>query len=216
MIRAFIVVASLLGPVSSIFAAELQIGTSFFYAKEQAKGSSGQSGGALFTDRQNSLSLHGYFQLIPESRFSFGAFTAFELGNRRSCDYGGTDAAGVPQPSACRAGKYTQFWIGPSVQWAWRSLILQTSYIAYGSRVDEAYPTLQSPGGSDSTFRTHPLKAWVFTPGFKLELTEQIEVFLKLEYRYLYYSKRGGGELAQSQLYGNQAIRPHLGIVVRL
>lgn len=206
----------LLGTVTSSFATELQVGTSFFYSKEQAKGNSGASGGALFTDRQNSLSLHGYFQPLPESRVSFGAFTAFELGNRRSCEYGGLDAAGVPQPSGCRTGKYTQFWIGPSAQWVWRSLILQASYIVFGTRTDEAYPTLQSPSGSNSTFRTHPWKAWILTPGLKLALTEQIEVFLKMEYRYLYYSKRGGGELSQGQLYGNQAIRPHFGLVVRL
>ena len=193
-------------------ASELQLGASFLFAKEQAKNSSGQSGGALFTDRETALNVSNYWKIDEASDFSFGGFISYEFGNRRSCAYGGLDAQGVPQPSDCRAGKYNQFWIGPSVQWVWRTFFMQASYIIFGTRSDEAYPTLQSPGGSDSSFRTHPFKAWIFTPGLKLEINERTQAFVKIEYRYLYYSKRGGGELSSGQLYGNQSIRPQLGV----
>lgn len=188
-------------------ALELGASTSFQIAKEQVKSASGDSNGALFTHQQ----LGGWVSaLVPVAEsIKAGGFVHYEHGKREMCDY--SLSSGVPTPISCNSGSYNQFWIGPTGRVEWKAVFFEASYVLFGIRGDTAYSNLYS-NGSTETLRTHPLKAWVFTPGVFVDLGNNLHLNLKLEYRYLYYSRVGGGNLPNDQLFGTQAIRPQIGL----
>lgn len=201
--------APLMGPHAQAFPLSAEFGTSFMFAKEQVRNGAGDPTGPLFMDRQLGLQLSGRYRFAPW--FSAGLFTHFENGERQSCLYG-TSSQGVAEAQSCRDGDYHQFWIGPAGRVEGEIWFLDVHYIAYGSRVDQAYPSLTGSGATSTTFRTHPLKAWVFFPGAQFDLGGSFSLMLKLEYRYVYYNRRGRVPLSGSQLYGNQAIRPQIAV----
>jgi hypothetical protein len=189
-----------------------ETGVSVLASKEQAKSASGASGGPLFTDRQVALTLGSHARFLKW--MSVGLFFSYEAGNRESCLYS-VDAGGVPAPLDCRSGQYRQVWLGPALRFHWRQFFLDANYIAFGTRKDHAYSSLSGDGTNQGSFRTHPLKAWVFFPGVGIPLTDDLELLIKLEYRYVYYDERSG-KLPGGQLYGNQSIRPQIALSMNL
>lgn len=190
-------------------ASEWGISSSFLLAKEQVRAGDGASNGPLFEDRQLALWLHWYHPL-GES-WAIGPFAHYEHGARRMCAYA-TNASGAPAPASCHSGTSNDFWLGPAARYRWESLFFEAQYILFGRRTDSAYASLAAPEAGSTTYSTHPFKAWVLTPGARVPLTESIDLLLKIEYRFLYYSSRGGRDLPGDQLYGNQAIRPQIGL----
>lgn len=177
---------------------------------EQAKSSSGESGGRLFQSVNGAALFSGTHK--PLHWLDAGVFFMFEAGVRSAAEYGGVNSSGVPTTQTRAGGHYNMYWLGPIVRPHWKNLFLEIGYIALGLRDDNAYPTLISVGGtSKSSFKTDPLRAWMFALGMMTPLTESLNLTLKVEYRYLYYNRRGG-ELANDLVYGTQAIRPHIGL----
>lgn len=179
---------------------------------EQAKNADGKSGGRLFQSASGAFMAAGGYRVA--GWLDLGAFLMLEAGDRSAADFGGVDGAGVPTTLTRAGGSYTMFWLGPLLRAHWRTAFLEIGYVALGIRDDDAYPTLTSAGGTgDESFRSDPLRSWVFAPGMRTPLAENVDLTLKVEYRFLYYNRRGD-RLANDLFYGTQAIRPHLGITI--
>ena len=186
----------------------------FGIVQEQVKNSDGVSGGRLFQSVNGALMVAGGYRVA--NWLDLGAFFMVEAGDRSAADFGGVNSAGIPTTLTRAGGSYTMFWIGPLLRAHWRNAFLEIGYVAYGIRDDDAYPTLTSAGGTGyESFRSDPLRSWVFAPGMRTPLTEYLDLTLKVEYRFLYYNRRGD-RLANELFYGTQSIRPHIGISMRL
>lgn len=182
----------------------------FGILQEQAKNASNESGGRLFQSVTAALLVSGTHHIAAWA--DLGVFGMVEVGERSAADFGGVNSAGVPTPISHDGGRYSMFWIGPMVRLNWRSAFLDIGYVAFGVRDDTAYPTLTSPSGSsDEPFRTDPLRSWMFTAGMRTPMWDNVDLTLKIEYRYLYYDRRGD-RLENDLVYGTQAIRPHIGL----
>jgi hypothetical protein len=182
----------------------------FGILQEQAKNESGQSGGRLFQSVSGALLLSGGYRVL--CWLDGAVFVMLEAGNRSAAEFGGVDSRGVPTTLTRAGGTYTMVWIGPLLRAHWRTAFLEVAYVAFGVRDDAAYPALTSSGGStEELFRTDPLRAWMFAPGMRTSLADNLDLTLKIEYRFLYYNRRGE-RLANRLFYGTQAIRPHLGV----
>lgn len=186
----------------------------FGIIQEQAKNASGESGGRLFQSVSGALQAGGGYRVLDW--LDLGAFLMAETGNRSAAEFGGVDAAGVPRTLERAGGSYLMFWIGPQLRARWRNAFLEVGYVALGIRDDDAYPALTAEGGTGAEqFRSDPLRAWVFTPGMSTPLGPHLDLTLKVEYRFLYYNRRGD-RLAGELVYGTQAIRPHIGLSLAL
>lgn len=185
----------------------------FTLNQEQTRGSSGQSGGKLFQDLQAAALLSGTRSLT--FCFDAGLFFLFEQGLRSAAQFNGVDASGTPGTRDKLSGTQTTYWFGPIIRGNYRWAFLEAAYIAFGRRSDTAYPTLASTGGSRDAFRTHPLKSWLFSAGFGVPMNEALDLVVRVEYRYLYYNRRGSEKLPNDIVYGNQSIRPHIGVAWR-
>lgn len=186
----------------------------FSSSKEQAKNdSTGQSGGALFKNSQISFQTTGTYPF--HENFEAGLWMQYEKGSRGMCGFGGV-TTGTPQVTNCQDGQFSQFFVGPLLRAKYSHFFLDVGYAAFGVRSDDAYSNLTAAGQSSQTFHTHPLKAWIFYPGFSYAINESISVILKIEYRYLYFKKRGNADLPNDLVYGNQNIRPLLGLQWKL
>lgn len=182
----------------------------FGILQEQAKNSSGESGGRLFQSVNGAALLSGSYKTIDW--LDAGLFFMFETGVRSAAEFGGVNSSGVPTTQTRSGGHYTMYWLGPMIRPHWRNLFLEIGYVALGLRDDNAYPALISVGGtSKDSFRTDPLRAWMFTLGMMTPLADRLNLTLKIEYRFLYYNRRGD-RLANDLVYGTQAIRPHIGL----
>lgn len=182
----------------------------FGILQEQVKNADGKSNGRLFQSVSGALMAAGAYRLA--GWLDAGAFVMVEAGDRAAAEFGGVDGNGVPGTISRAGGSYTMFWIGPFLRAGWRNAFLEIGYVAVGIRDDDAYPTLTSAGGSGGeNFRSDPLRAWVFAPGMRTSLAPNLDLTLKVEYRFLYYDRRGD-RLANELFYGTQAIRPHIGV----
>jgi len=186
----------------------------FGILQEQSKNSSGESGGRLFQSVTGATLLSATYE--PLSWLDTGLFFMFETGTRSAADFGGIDSRGVPTTVSRAGGHYDMYWLGPLIRPHWKNLFLEVAYIAFGLRDDNAYSGLVSPGGStDDSFIVDPLRAWMFALGMSTPLWEKIALTLKVEYRFLYFNRRGG-DLPGNTVYGTQAIRPHIGLAFRI
>lgn len=184
----------------------------FGILQEQVKNSDGESGGRLFQSVSGAVLVSGGYRVV--NWLDLGAFFMVEAGDRSAAEFGGLDPAGIPTTLTRAGGSYTMFWVGPLMRVYWRNAFLEIGYVAFGIRDDDAYPTLTSVGGIGAeSFRSDPLRSWVFAPGMRTPLTDHIDLTLKVEYRFLYYDRRGD-RLANDLFYGTQAIRPHIGISI--
>lgn len=182
---------------------------------EQAKNSSGDSGGRLFQDAQLGLLLSGSRQALDW--LDVGAFLMAEHGVRSASQFGGVGPDGVPTTISRSGGSYSFFWVGPLARARWRALFLEAGYIAFGVRHDGALGGLVTrSGGNSADLRTDPLRAWLFAGGATVPLTDRLGLTLRVEYRFTYYNRRGGERLNHDLLYGTQAIRPHVGLAYSL
>ena len=165
-------------------------GIAFNISLEQVKDDNGASGGRLFQSVQ-----YGFFGMTTYrllSWFEAGLFTHVERGVRSAANLGPNDASGAPTIVDKVGGSYTQFWIGPTVRAFWKTLFLELSYIAYGIRWDSARSDIPNTSGDGaSTFRISPSVAYLITFGGGVPITDTLQAVLRLEYRILYYDRRG-------------------------
>lgn len=184
-------------PASSEKLWTLSPAISFSHQKEQTRDASGNSSGVISASRHFALMMDGTYSLLPF--LDAGVFFLAERGARTIISGPVVD--------------YTLFWTGPMVRAKWKFLFFEVAYVLYGTRMDRGLPTVtSSTGDNSSSFKTDPSRAWLLAPGVSFALSECLDGFVKVEYRFHYYNRRGEDELAGNAVIGSQAVRPHLGI----
>lgn len=142
-----------------------------------------------------------------------GFFVRIDRGERYLAMFDGFDAEGKTKTRDGIGGTYTEVWIGPLAQIQWKQVTLDVGFAPYGERSDRARGDIPNDRNStDGAFSLHPTIAWLIALGGAFELTERIDLLIKVEYRPRYYSERGGSVLINDIEHGTQSVVPVAGI----
>jgi hypothetical protein len=196
------------------FPYKLNTALSFASHKEQVKTRGGTASGPLVSNSQ--LALTASITRALSEIFDAGVFVVGEWGSRTLAPYSGLGPSGEPLAGDRQGGHYQTLWLGPMARANWNRFFFDVGYVLLGLRWDEFYDDLASTGGdTSSAFQSNLGRAWIFGLGGTIPLAGALEATLRIEYRYHYYSGRGGEPLADDLMLGSQAIRPHLGVQYR-
>jgi len=190
-------------------------GVTFRHFQQQVKAEVGQPrGDRLVNEFELGLLLSGSYSV--HEYVSIGAFMRVDRGERLAARFAGFDASGRTTVKDAVGGLYTELWLGPLVQATWKQLSVEVGFAPFGLRDDMARADLPSAtGDTESSFTLHPTIAWMFAVGANVPLAETIDVFLKVEYRPRYYSKRGGNPIVGEIEHGTQSVVPVFGVGFR-
>lgn len=143
---------------------------------------------------------------------SVGAFLQFDAGRREAARFAGFDSEGRATTSGAVGGSYLELWMGPQLRVDYRALFAELGYGAYGSRADSARDDLASERGDrSSALRTSPSIAWSLALGVRVELLENVDLVVRMQYRVRYYVRRGGAPL-DGLVHGTQNFTPFIGV----
>ncbi len=191
---------------------KIEGGMVFSHFQQQVKRAVGEPRGQrLVNDFQLGGLLSGYYRV--HDLLHVGLFVRVDRGERFLAHFNGFDVNGKTQTKDGIGGTYTEVWLGPLVQFQWKQLTFDAGFAPYGTRSDNARGDIPNANNSASgAFSLHPTIAWLFSLGGNFDITEQIDVLMKIEYRPRYYSKRGGENLISDIEHGTQSIAPVLGV----
>lgn len=174
----------------------------------------GVSGNRLVDETAIGLHATGLYSL--QDFLAVGVFVRADRGNRHAARFAGFDSEGRTQVRDAIGGHFTELWVGPLAQLRWKLLSLDIGYGALGMRTDDARHDLpSSTGDTESALATNPAVAWLAALGANVPVVDNIDIVLKIEYRFRYYTKRGGNPLAENIEHGTQSISPLLGVAYR-
>ena len=190
----------------------VEAGITFSHFQQQVKQEVGDTRGHRLVDEtQLGLYLSGTYRL--HDNIAVGLFLEADRGNRHNARFAGFDAERKTQVRDLIGGHYTEFWFGPVVQFRWKQLFLDAGYGLVGFRSDDARTDLPSTTGDiESALTTHPVIAGLIAIGANVPIVDRLDVVLKAEYRFRYYTERDGNPLAGDIEHGTQSIAPVLGI----
>lgn len=193
----------------------VEAGVSFSHFQQQVKQEVGDERGERLVDEtQLGLFVSGIYRL--HELLAVGVFLEADRGNRHAARFAGFDDAGKTVVSGRVGGHYTEFWFGPLLQFRWNYLFFDAGYGLVGIRSDDARTDLPSAtGDTESAFTTHPVIAGLLALGASVPVVDRLDVVLKAEYRFRYYTERGGEPLMGDIEHGTQSIAPLLGIAFR-
>lgn len=193
----------------------VEAGVTFSHFQQQVKQEVGDERGERLVDEtQLGLYLSGTYRL--HDILAVGLFVEADRGNRHNARFAGFDDEGRTQTTGLVGGHYTEFWFGPLLQFRWRQLFLDAGYGLVGVRTDDARTDLPSTTGDmESALTTHPVISGLIALGIGVPVIDQLDVVLKAEYRFRYYTERDGNALAGDIEHGTQSIIPVLGVAYR-
>jgi hypothetical protein len=175
----------------------------------------GARGERLVLESQFGLAASGTYRVLDF--VSAGLFVRGDFGSREHARFDGFNAQGRAKVTNAIGGSYSEFWIGPLVQFFWRQLFVDFGYAVVGIRSDDGRTDLPSTTGDvTSALKTSASVAWLFGFGGNIELCANLDVVLKLDYRIRYYNQRGSNPLVGNAVHGTQSLAPFVGIALRL
>lgn len=192
---------------------EATVGISHF--QQQVKQEvGGITGNRLVDETAVGLHVSGAYTLYEY--IAVGVFARAERGNRHAARFAGFDSEGRTQVRDAVGGHFAELWLGPVVQLRWKLLSLDIGYGAMGVRSDDARQDLpSSTGDTEAAFTTHPALAWLAALRANVPIVENLDAVLAVEYRFRYYTQRGGNSLVGNIEHGTQSITPLLGVAYR-
>jgi hypothetical protein len=216
LVTAFAVVVVLpMGQVNSQDFSVWTIDGGFTYShfQQQVKAKIGDPRGErLVNDTQVGIMAMGTRRVW--NMISAGVFLQYDRGNRHAARFSGFDPGTGRTVSKDKiGGNYNEFWLGPMVRAQWKQLFGEFGYGLVGIRNDEARNDLvSSTGDSTGTLETTPSVAWYAGLGAAVEIAEDFDLIVRMEYRLRYYSTREGSPFSSNIEHGTQNITPYLGV----
>ncbi len=192
------------------------IGGTFSTFQQQVKAEIGDPRGErLVNETQAGLVMMGTYSV--NEFVSAGLFFQFDRGNRLAARFDGFNSEGKTITKNKVGGDYSEVWFGPFVRLNWKNLFVEGGYGAFGSRNDEGRTDLgSSTGDTTSSFSFHPTIALLAALGAGVQITSDVDLIVRMEYRLRYYTKRGGTPLQDNIEHGTQNITPFIGISWKL
>ncbi|MBI4429337.1 MAG: hypothetical protein HY562_09495 [Ignavibacteriales bacterium] len=142
-----------------------------------------------------------------------GLFLQFDRGHRLAARFEGFNSEGRTVTKDKIGGNYSEVWFGPLVRINWRNLFAEGGYGAFGSRSDDARTDLaSSTRDTTSSFSLHPTIALLAALGAGVQITDDLDLIVRMEYRLRYYTMRGGNALKNNIEHGTQNITPFVGL----
>lgn len=142
-----------------------------------------------------------------------GFFLRADRGERFLARFDGFSPEGKTKTINGIGGTYTEWWLGPIVQFSWRQITLDLGFAPFGARSDRARNDIPNEQNiADGSFSLHPTIAWLIALGGSFEISETVSLVMKLEYRPRYYSERNGSALLNNVEHGTQSVVPVVGI----
>lgn len=192
---------------------EAAIGISHF--QQQVKQEVGGVTGNRLVD-ETALGLHVAGTYSVHDIVAVGVFARAERGNRHAARFAGFDSEGRTQVRDAVGGHFAELWLGPLVQLRWKLLSLDIGYGAVGIRSDDARQDIpSSTGDTESALTTKPALAWLVALRANVPVVDRLDAVLAVEYRFRYYTERGGNPLVGNIEHGTQSITPLLGVAYR-
>jgi hypothetical protein len=146
--------------------------------------------------------------------FSAGLYLEYDLGNRTMAQFNGFNSQGQTMVTNALGGTYSEFWTGPFLRFAFKSVFLDAGYGLVGLRNDNSRDDIvSSSGATTGTFSVNPSVAWFAGIGLKAPLGERLSLVVKVQYRFRYYDKRDGDPLMNNIEHGTQNFSPFVGVV---
>ncbi|MBI3110596.1 MAG: hypothetical protein HYZ01_03385 [Ignavibacteriales bacterium] len=148
---------------------------------------------------------------------SAGLFLQFDRGNRHAARFDGFDPqTGKTVTREKIGGDYNEFWAGPFLRVQWKQLFGELGYGLIGFRNDDARDDLPSETGDASgSLQLSARIAWLAGVGAAVEIFEDVDLVLRMEYRLRYYDKREGEPFKDMIEHGTQNFTPFFGVAWR-
>lgn len=205
-------------PVRAQHATSWRIDAGLTYSafQQQVKGMVGDPRGErLVNETQFGMMLMGTSRVWET--VSAGLFLQFDRGNRLAARFDGFDPqTGKTVTRDKIGGDYNEFWAGPFLRVQWKQLFGELGYGLIGFRNDNARDDLPSETGDVSgSLQLSARIAWFAGLGAAVEIVEDIDVILRMEYRLRYYDKRGGEPFRDRIEHGTQNFTPFFGVAWR-
>lgn len=146
--------------------------------------------------------------------FSAGLYVEYDLGNRTMAQFNGFNSQGQTIVTNALGGTYSEFWMGPFVRFAYKSVFLDAGYGLVGLRNDNSRDDIvSSSGATTGTFSVNPSVAWFAGIGLKAPLGERLSLVVKVQYRFRYYDERNVDPLMNNIEHGTQNFSPFVGVM---
>ncbi|MBI3004818.1 MAG: hypothetical protein HYY49_05315 [Ignavibacteriales bacterium] len=191
---------------------KLEIGGTFSTFQQQVKAEVGDPRGErLINETDVGVMMMGRYQILDF--LSAGLFLQFDRGHRLAARFDGFNSEGMTVTKDKLGGNYSEAWFGPFVHFSWKNLFAEGGYGAFGRRSDDARGDLaSSTGDTTSSFSLHPTIALLAALGAGVQITDDLDLIVRMEYRLRYYTMRGGNTLKNNIEHGTQNITPFVGV----
>ncbi len=175
----------------------------------------GESGDPLINENQFGFMLMSTYQI--HEYISLGLFLRTDIGLREAARFKEIDASGKAIAENQLGGDYSEFWLGPAAKFTWRQVFLELGYAVIGRRSDDGRTDIFNESGDNSGVLTvNPSVAWMFNLGGEFELSSNLLLQMRLEYRIRYYNERDGEKLRNNIEHGTQSLAPVIGVAFKL
>lgn len=192
-----------------------EAGITFSHFQQQIKQEiGGERGERLVNETSIGLLLTGSHDILEW--LSAGLYVRLDAGERNAARFSAFDSLGRALTTGMLGGNFTEFWAGPFVRASWKSLSAEIGYGAIGIRNDDGRADLPSASGdTTASFRTSPVVAWMAGLGATVPVNQDLDVFIRAEYRVRYYVERNGEDILNGAEHGTQSFTPVIGVGYR-
>jgi hypothetical protein len=141
-------------------------------------------------------------------------FAVFDLGKRSFARFDGFDSTGAAKVKDMSGGNYQEFWLGPFIQYRWKSIMLDFGYGIIGLRKDAGRADIVNTSGTSSGyFKINPKVAWYAGISTKIEISKELFFVMRIQYRARYYNTLDDLPLKENIEHGTQNITPYAGVL---
>ena len=193
----------------------VEAGITFSHFQQQIKQEiGGERGERLVNETSVGMLITGSHDIFRW--LSAGLYVRMDAGERTAARFSTFDSLGRAQTTGMLGGSFTEFWTGPFVRASWKSLSAELGYGALGIRSDNGRSDLPSTSGdTTAAFTTSPAVAWMAGLGATVPVNQDLDVFIRAEYRVRYYIERNGEDILDGAEHGTQSFTPIIGIGYR-
>jgi hypothetical protein len=190
---------------------ELSLGFSFNHFQQQIKTEiGGKQGDKLVENTSITFTLNGLVSIYKGLKA--GIYLDYESGSRKSGRFQSFSSENAAITDQKNGGSFTEIWIGPIIQFNYHQAFIEFAHGTFAIRKDDGRVDIpDNQNDNKSSFKAVSSVAWKLQFGYKINLSEKLDSFIKIQYRVRYYDRRDG-TLKNNYVLGSQNITPVIGL----
>ena len=217
MIKTLIILLTLttMNAQSFLKNAEINLGFSFNHFQQQIKTEiGGEKGDKLIDITSLTFAANGLVSIYKSIKA--GLYIDYETGSRNSGRFLSFNSENQAVTNQKNGGAFSEIWIGPMIQFNFDQAFFEIAHGSFAIRSDDGRGDIpDSENDKSSSFKVTSSIAWKLQFGYKINLSKNLDSFIKIQYRVRYYDRRDQ-KLNNNYVLGSQNITPVLGLSLKL